>query len=472
MARCLATSMPKPILRRLTILRVTSILLGGLVIPTLSSGADASKPNVLLIIADDLGYNDVGFQGSKDIPTPNLDRLAARSLRCTSGYAPHSFCSPTRAAVLTGRYQHRFGHENNPAWLPQSKEAGLSLKEVTWPSLMKRLGYRTAAIGKWHLGAHPQFHPNRRGFDHYFGALGGGHVYFPQDKGGVEYKIPLDRNGRPEPQKDYLTSQFGEEACAFIQQQDKTPWMLYLAFNAPHTPLSAPKPWLDKLTHIIEPSRRTYAAMVAAMDESIGQVLATIESKGQTANTLVFFMSDNGGPDLSAKTGVNFTNNSPLRGAKGQLYEGGIRVPMLISWPARLKAGTYTHAVSGMDFLLTSMAAAGGESQAPAYLDSVNLLPSLEGKTQDAPHPHLFFRMNGLKGLYALRQGPWKLLHQPGGIQELYHLDQDPGETRNLASADPTRLQQMIEATRHWAAGTVDPTFQSPKGNPVQKSRP
>ena len=213
----------------------------------LNAPAFAAKPNVLVIIADDLGYNDVGFQGSKEIPTPHLDKLAAQSLRCTNGYVSHPFCSPTRAGIMTGRYQHRFGHENNPAWLPESTTAGLSLNEPTFPSLMQKAGYTTGAVGKWHLGAHPQFHPMKRGFDEYFGALGGGHVYFPGAGGGAEYNIPLNRNGKDEAQTKYLTEQFGDEAAAFVGRHagESKPWMLYLAFNAPHTPLQAPKEWLE-----------------------------------------------------------------------------------------------------------------------------------------------------------------------------------------------------------------------------------
>jgi arylsulfatase A-like enzyme len=206
-----------------------------------TASAFATKPNFLLIVADDLGYNDVGFQGSKEIPTPNLDKLAAQSLVCTNGYVSHPFCSPTRAGILMGRYQQRFGHENNPAWLPQDTVAGLPVTETTYPQLMKQAGYTTGAVGKWHLGAHPQFHPNKRGFDDYVGVLGGGHQYFPGSKSVTEYTLPINRNGKDEPQTKYLTEQFGDEASAFVGRHagKAKPWMLYLAFNAPHTPLQA-----------------------------------------------------------------------------------------------------------------------------------------------------------------------------------------------------------------------------------------
>ena len=431
----------------------------------------AAKPNVMVIIADDLGYHDLGFQGSKEIPTPHLDKLAAQGLRCTNGYVSHSFCSPTRAGIMTGRYQHRFGHENNPAWLPESTTAGLSLSETTFPSLMKQAGYTTGAVGKWHLGAHPQFHPNKRGFDEYFGALGGGHQYFPGDKGGVEYTIPLNRNGTDEAQTKYLTEQFGDEAAAFVGRHagDGKPWMLYLAFNAPHTPLQAPKEWLETFAHIQPEQRRTYAAMVAAMDASIGGVMSKLDATKQTENTLIFFVSDNGGPNLAKKTGVNFTDNSPLRGAKGDLHEGGMRVPFLVSWPAKIKPGTYDQPVIALDFLPTSLAAA--DSTAPGNLDGVNLLPFLTGEKTTAPHDLLFWRTGGPGGTNAVRRGPMKLVRIGKAAPELYDLSTDIGESKNIASEKPQIVGELVTAIAEWEKGTIAPIFQSPKGGAPKKKK-
>jgi len=429
----------------------------------------ADRPNVLIIVADDLGYNDVGFQGSKEIPTPHLDRLAASGIRCTNGYVSHSFCSPTRAGMLTGRYQHRFGHENNPGWKPDSTTEGLPLDQITLPQIMKKTGYSTGAVGKWHLGAHPQFHPMKRGFDEYFGALGGGHQYFPGDKGGAEYTIPLNRNGKDEAQTKYLTEQFGDEAAAYVQRHaaDGKPWMLYLAFNAPHTPLQAPESWLAKLGHITDPNRRTYAAMVCAMDAAIGQVIDQLDATKQRENTLIFFVSDNGGPNLSARQIGNFTDNTPLRGAKGDLHEGGMRVPFLVSWPAKLKPGVYDQPVIALDFMPTAVTLAGGEMPQDRVIDGVNLIPHLTGEKLGAPHDRIFWRTQGPKGNHAVRQGSWKFVQTANGQPELYDLAADVGESKNLALEKPEKVTQFIAAIAEWEKGTIPPIFESPRAGKV-----
>jgi len=437
----------------------------------LAPAAFAAKPNVLLIVADDLGYNDVGFQGSKEIPTPHLDKLAVQSLHCTNGYVSHPFCSPTRAGIMTGRYQQRFGHENNPAWLPEDTVAGLPLTETTYPQLMQQAGYTTGAVGKWHLGAHPQFHPNKRGFDEYFGALGGGHQYFPGDKGGAEYTIPLNRDGKDEPQTKYLTDQFGDEAAAFVGRHagEAKPWMLYLAFNAPHTPLQAPQAWLDKFSQIADKSRQAYVAMVGSMDEAIGGVLAKLDETKQRENTLIFFVSDNGGPNLQAKNGSNFTNNAPLRGAKGDVYEGGVRVPFLVSWPGKIKPGVYEQPVIALDFLPTSLAVADVAARMPKNLDGVDLLPFLTGEKTGAPHGTLFWRSGGPGGNNAVRRGDMKLVRLGKAEPELYDLAADIGETKNLATEKPEIVKELVSAITEWEKGTIAPIFQSPKQAPKKK---
>ena len=430
----------------------------------------AEKPNILIIVADDLGYADVGFQGAKDIPTPHLDALAARSVRCTSGYVSHPFCSPTRAGLLTGRYQQRFGHENNPAWLPESTVAGLPLSQTTMPQVLKTAGYATGAVGKWHLGAHPQFHPNRRGFDDYFGILGGGHIYIPGSKGGVEYNIPLDRNNAQETHTEYLTEHFGKEAPAFIQRHAKQPWLLYLAFNAPHTPLQAADKYLDRVKTIADEQRRAYAAMICAMDDAIGATLAAVKATGAEENTLVFFISDNGGPNLAKKTGVNFTNNSPLRGAKGDVLEGGIRVPFLVSWPAKLPRGKdYAQPVIQLDFFATAVAVSGAALPAGVKLDGVNLIPFLSGEKTGAPHEHLFWRTGGGDQL-AVRVGDWKWMRRQNGTPKLYNLAKDISETTDLAAKESAKAAELEKAALAWNAELIPPGFESPR--PPKKAAP
>jgi arylsulfatase A-like enzyme len=416
-----------------------------------------SKPNILIIVADDLGYNDLGFQGSKDIATPHLDKLAAQGVRCTNGYVNHPFCSPTRAALMTGRYQHRFGHENNPEWLPASTRDGLPLSESTIADALKQQGYKTGHVGKWHLGAHPQFHPLKRGFDECFAALGGGHQYFPAAHNKQEYNLPLDRNSIEEPQKAYLTDQFGDEACAFAERHAGSPWFLYLAFNAPHGPLQAPPEIVEKLTHIAEPQRRNYAAMIQVMDTNIGKLIAKLDSTKQRDNTLIFFISDNGGP-LNGKD-KSWTDNSPLRGGKGDLYEGGTRVPFLVSWPAKLKPGTYDSPVIALDFHATALAQSGGNRQT----DGVNLIPHLTGERSTAPHETLFWRSGGPGGKYAARQGNWKLVRLSKQPAELYDLSSDVAETKNLATEKPDIVTKLVTAIAEWEKGTVAPIFENPR---------
>lgn len=448
-------------------------------ISTASLAAD--KPNVLVIVADDLGYADLGFQGARDIPTPNLDALAKQGVRCTNGYVSHPFCSPTRAGLMTGRYQQHFGHENNPAWLPGDTKAGLPLSQITLPQRIKKAGYVTGAVGKWHLGAHPQFHPNQRGFDDYFGFRGGGHQYMPGSKASEEYNLPLEFNGQERPFDDYLTNILGREAAGFIERHQSAKWLLYLAFNAPHTPLSAPPELLEKFAHIADEGRRTYAAMVSALDTAVGVVLARLDATRQRENTLVFFISDNGGPNLEARTGKPcFTSNAPLRGYKGQVHDGGIRVPFLVSWPAKLKPGVFEKPVISLDFLPTALAAAGiapgnpaaaghagslggGVSTALPQFDGVNLIPYLTGENTGVPHETIFWRANGPGGNYAARMGDWKFVRLGKEQPELYNLAADIGETRNLAAENPGILAKMTAAVAAWDKLNIAPVFDNPK---------
>ena len=445
--------------------KVIPFLAGSLLwaIGTHGIAAESAKPNILVIVADDLGYADVGFQGCKDIPTPNLDKLATRSLRCTNGYVTHPFCSPTRAALLTGRYQQRFGHENNPVWNPEDTVSGLPLSQTTLPQVLKTAGYVTGAVGKWHLGAHPQFHPNRRGFDEYVGFLGGGHIYLPGAKGGVEYNIPIDRNGTPEPLKEYITDFFGHEASAFITRHKSEPWFLYLAFNAPHTPLQATEKQLSRVQGITDEIRRNYDGLVVGLDDAVGEVLGALHDSGQDEKTLVFFMSDNGGP-----VGVTHSDNAPLRGAKGQVFEGGVRVPFLVSWPGRLAQGKdYALPVSSLDVFATAVALAGAKVPEDHPLDGVNILPFLAGEKSGAAHEHLFWRTS--HGTWAVREGDWKLLNMGNANDQCFDLAADIGEASDLAAAKPEVTAKLKSSYAAWNAENIAPVFSGPAAERARK---
>jgi arylsulfatase A-like enzyme len=421
------------------------------------------RPNILVILADDLGYADVGFQGCKDIPTPNLDKLAARSVRCSQGYVTHPFCSPTRAGLLTGRYQQRFGHENNPVYDPADTKAGLPVDQTTIADVLRTAGYKTGCVGKWHLGAHPQFHPNRRGFDEYFGHIGGGHVYLPDAKGGAEYKVPLDRNGTSEPLVGYLTEVLGNEAAAYIDRHNGDTWFLYLAFNAPHSPLQITAAQVERVKHIEDETRRGYAGLVIGLDDAIGRVLAQLDDTKQTDNTLVFFMSDNGGPCLQTHA-----DNTPLRGQKGMVFEGGVRVPYLVSWPAKLPRGTvHTSSVNSLDVFATAAAIAGAKD-VPDNLDGVNLLPQLLGKPAADERDYQFWRTGGGVS-WAVRGGRYKLVHTGDGPEQLFDLMTDVAEANDIADKRAPIVERLLAAYQEWNAKNIKPVFQGPQRPSVPK---
>jgi arylsulfatase A-like enzyme len=425
----------------------------------------AEKPNVIVVVADDLGYADVGFHGCKDIPTPHLDALARRGVVCTNGYVTHPFCSPTRAALLAGRYQQRFGHENNPAWLPGNRDVGLPLDQSTLADALRGLGYATGAIGKWHLGAHPSFHPNRRGFDSYFGMLGGGHQYFNHNtfktdpmKARQEYLIPLVRNETPVEEGEYLTDALGREAAAFVDKNKAKPFFLYLAFNAPHTPLQAPPKYLDRVKDIKDEKLRTYGAMVCGMDDAVGVLAAKLKEHGLTDNTLVVFFSDNGGP-----VGVTNCRNTPLRGAKGQVYEGGIRVPFVVSWPGTVKPGRFDHPVSSLDVFPTAFAAGGGDASRNAKLDGADLLPHLRGESKASLAERVLFWRTGGGQNFAVRAGTLKLVKVGKNPAELYDLGTDAAESTNLADKKPADVAALRKRLDAWNGELVSPKWESPQ---------
>ncbi len=433
-----------------------------LALATTSLAADPPPhPNVLVILSDDHGYGDVGFNGCTDIPMPNLDRLAASGVRCSQGYVSHPFCSPTRAGLLTGRYQHRFGHENNPFYDPNDAREGLPLTERPFPEYLKAADYTTGWIGKWHLGATPAHKPFNRGFTDTFGFIGGGHRYLDwKVNPAVEYLVPIERNGVAVDEKEHVTVAFGREAAAFVRRNAERPWFLYLAFNAPHAPVTPTPERLARFASIANPKRRAYAAQVSLLDDAVGTVLDALSASGQDTRTLVFFFSDNGGP-----LEINGSNNGPLRGAKGSVYEGGIHVPFVVRWPGTLPAGAvYDRPVSSLDVMATSLAAAGLDMPADKPYDSVNLLPYLRGEKPPSslPHDRLFWRTTS--GLSAVRDGDWKLVRKSNQPSELYDLANDLPETKNAASAEPATAARLAAALDAWNRQMIGPAFPGAPG--------
>ncbi len=404
------------------------------------------RPNIVIILGDDMGYADVGFHGCKDIPTPHIDSLAKNGVRFTSGYVSGPYCSPTRAGLLSGRYQNRFGHEFNPAGGKQ----GMPIDQVTIAQRFRAIGYATALVGKWHLGNEAKMHPTERGFQEYFGFLGGAHPYLP-GKG-----KDIFRGTKAIEEKEYLTDALSREAVSFIDKHANDPFLLYLAFNAVHTPMQATDKYFNRFPNIKDTQRKTYAAMMSALDDAVGQVLAKLREKGLEEDTLIFFFSDNGGPTMVGTT-INGSINFPLRGSKRQLLEGGVRVPFVMQWKGRLPAGkTYDQPIIQLDVLPTSLAAAGAEVKAEWKLDGVNLLPFLEDKNKDAPHEMLFWRFGAQR---AARKGDWKMVSYDKTGIHLYNLKDDIGESKNLAAARPEILRDMQKAWSEWDRGNIAPLW-------------
>jgi arylsulfatase A-like enzyme len=414
--------------------------------------ADA-KPNILIIVGDDMGYADIGVHGCKDIPTPHIDSLAKNGVRCTSGYVSGPYCSPTRAGLLTGRYQQRFGHEFNPGPSPEG-DIGLPLTETTIADRLKAAGYATGMVGKWHLGDSEKFHPLSRGFQEYYGFLGGARSFFPIE-GATNAGQKMYRNREVLPENEpYTTDTFAREATAFIDRHAKEPWFLYLTFNAVHTPMHATDKYLARFKDVQPEGRRTYCAMMSAMDDAIGAVLKKLDDSKLTENTLVFFVSDNGGPP------GNSSNNGVLRGNKAQTWEGGIRVPYLVQWKGQLPAGkTYEQPVIQLDLHPTALAAAGVEAK-DAKFDGVNLLPYLQNKVTAPPHETLYWRFGDQM---AIRHGNHKLVVGRGEEKPmLFDLAADISESKDLTPQQPQVAKDLQARYDAWTATLEKPRWGQP----------
>ncbi len=442
----------------------TAIVCGG---AALAFGTDAifaaesqgrTQPNVLILLADDMGYADCGAYGSKDIPTPNIDALAQEGTLFSNGYSSASVCSPSRAGLLTGRYQQRFGFDANAEGRSSKEDKGpraLDIKQTTIAQHMKTLGYTTGIIGKWHVGGSQEgYRPVDRGFDEFYG-------FYPHG-----LPTPIYRNAEPVPeQPPNAMEAFATEALSFIDRHEDKPFLLYLPFSAVHrtnwqntTPFFA-DPWLNMVAPELTGKRRSYAADVMQMDDIIGRIVNRLAERGLEENTLIFFINDNGGTCIAP-------SNAPLRGYKWRLWEGGIRVPFIVRWKGRLPGGrTMDQPVIALDIMPTAIAAAGGEIKTKWQLDGANLLPLLEGRTNAAPHDALYWRF-GVQ--YAVRQGNWKLVKPQLDMPPLlFNLTQDIGENHDLASAHPDKVRQLQRLWDAWEAKNEAPRWIDVRWNGV-----
>ena len=416
--------------------------------------AGARQPNIIMIVADDLGYGDLSFTGSTQIPTPNIDRLARTGVFCSQGYVSSAVCSPSRAGFITGINGVEMGYDNNmggPRPGDDGRFLGLPVNQKTIPTMLKPAGYVTGMVGKWHLGSQEQFAPTNRGFDEFWGFRGGGHDYFtaaPGSNGG-----PIECNYKTPQKISYITDDMGDEEVAFIQRHKAQPFFLYASFNAPHQPMQAPEADIKRFDYIPDKKRRTYAAMVHRLDVNVGRIMDEVKKQGLTNDTLIVFFSDNGGP-----VDQNASMNAPYRGQKGILLEGGVHVPFIMNWPGTLAAGkTFNAPVSSLDMAPTFNALAGEKALKPSRdFDGVNLMPYLTGTKTDLGERELKWRFTISR---AIRQGNWKLVSVPDRLPMLYDLSKDITESNNVAAQNIERTQQMMKTLGQWDVRLPLPMF-------------
>lgn len=448
----------------------------------------SDMPNVIILLADDLGYGELGCQGNPQIPTPHIDAIAAAGVRFTSGYVTAPNCSPSRAGLLTGRFATRFGHEFNPTG-PKNEDPdkGLPLTQQTLADALLKAGYVSGLVGKWHLGGTAHYHPFRRGFDEFYGFLHEGHYFVPEPWKGtttwlrrrtlpgggqgrrtfgkVTYTThmrgnepdydadnPIVRGSQPVNEVEYLTDAFTREAVDFIDRHSDKPFFLMLAYNAVHSPLQGADKYMQKFEHIEDLQRRIFAAMLANLDDSVGKITDKVRSEGLEKDTMIYFLSDNGGPTRELTS-----SNLPLRGEKSHMHEGGIRVPFMVQWPGTLPTGkTYDRPVISSDIFATTFAAAGVPLPKGPRLDSVNIVPFITGEKKGDPHQSLYWRQGTRR---ALRKGDMKLVRQTAGTWELYDLSKDISEKNNLAETKPAMLKELVKEWEKLDSQMVDAAF-------------
>jgi arylsulfatase A-like enzyme len=481
---------------------------------TAAAPPDQRPPNIVLILADDLGYNDISLNGGGvadgAVPTPNINSIAHEGVTFTNGYAGNATCAPSRAAIMTGRYATRFGFEFTPApvafmklistyyqgahkaifhselvsQVPPLAQQAVPTSEITMPQLLKTRGYHTMFFGKWHLGETPQAAPNARGFDESLGFLAGASMYLrkndPQAENSYQDFDPIDKflwanlsfavinNGsRRFYPSEYMTDYLGDEAVKAIHANRNRPFFIYLAFNAPHTPLQALKSDYDALPQIQDHRLRVYGAMVRALDRNVGQVLNALRADGLDQNTLVFFTSDNGGANYIGLPDIN----RPYRGWKATFFEGGIHVPFFMKWPAKIRAGTiYPLPVAHVDMFSTAAGAAGAPIPTDRVMDGVNVLPFIEGVSARTPHGTLFWRSGPYK---TVLDGGWKLQidDKPNKIW-LFNLKDDPTEHHNLAESNPQQVQVLMKDLDQIDAQQAKPLWPSLLEGPIDIDHP
>ncbi|MCC7265975.1 MAG: sulfatase-like hydrolase/transferase [Caulobacteraceae bacterium] len=445
---------------------------------TLAAGAGpaaakpAKRPNIIVIVADDLGYGDLSSYGSP-YRTPNIDRLARDGVRFTQGYATAALCSPSRAGLLTGRYQQRFGHEYQ---LYDNVRDGIDAAQPTLARALRAAGYRTALFGKWHLGMAPERQPQQMGFDEFFGILGGQAPYAAGTRADIVSSPPpalqprfyattpanqYQENGRPVDMPDYSTTAFTDHALRFIDRNKDRPFFLMMTYTAPHVPLQATQAQLAKVAEVQDPDVRLYRAVINELDLGVGRIRAQLARRGLTKDTLIVFVSDNGCPDYIREV----CSNDPLNAWKRYLTEGGVRVPYMMAWPGRIRDGqTYRNAVSTLDIFPTAVAAAGGAGDPDRPADGRNLLPYIQGVDKGPPHERLYWRS---LPSYAIRDGDWKLLvnANPKGetVTMLFNLASDEPEKKDVSAQYPEVVARLNREWKTWSDGLGAPRWPTAK---------
>ena len=405
-----------------------------------------NRPNVIVILIDDAGYVDFGFMGSKDLDTPNIDALAKDGIILTDAHVSATVCAPSRAGIMTGKYQQRFGFEANDTGDAESGDIGLSDDVVTMADVFKENNYNTIAIGKWHLGASPSDHPNQRGFNEFYGFLGGGRSYFPTQK--VNEKTQMQRNGNAVELTEYLTDALGKESVRFVEENKSKPFFMYLAFNAVHTPMEAKAEHLEKYKNH---TRKELAAMTWSLDENIGKLRNKLKELNLLENTLIYFLSDNGGAHN------NQSSNGILKGWKGNKFEGGQRVPFVISWPKMLKGNQkYDGLASSLDIFKTSMCAANISSDENLSLDGVDLIPYLKNQIMGNPHDILYWRKLDES---AVRMGNYKLIALKNFDYALYNLNNDLSEATDVSRVEAAKSQELLQKLTQWESEIATPLW-------------